>query len=209
MAKLISKMAGVIAEPIQLRLGINRIGRGAHNDFSIDHATISALHCELELTGETLVVRDLGSTNGTFLDDVAIKNAEIQAGQCLRMGSVELMVEISEAQVVIPKFQEQAVPPRLATASGKAVCLHHDDRPGVWQCTRCNHLYCTPCIHSIKRRGGKILYLCPDCSGVCEVLPEYIKEDKGTWLTLIKQKLDVTRLLTRKRKPRPRGSAGR
>jgi len=200
MAKLVPQVAGILTEPIQLRLGVNRIGRGPHNDFSIDHATISALHCELELGGETLVVRDLGSTNGTYLDGVAVKHSEVRSGQNLRLGSVELMVEFSEVRVVIPRFREPVAPRRIATPSGKLVCLHHDDREGMWKCTRCAHLYCTPCIHRIRRRGGKMLYLCPDCSGECELLPEFVKQDKRKWFSFIKDKLDVTRLLTRRRR---------
>lgn len=198
MAKLIPQEPGILAAPIHLRLGINRIGRGAHNDFSIDHASISAVHCELELSGESLKVRDLGSTNGTYLDGQTIKDAEIRDGQFLRLGTVELMVEFSEVQVYVP-VPEPVAPPKLETPTGLRVCLHHDDREAVWTCTRCQHLYCTPCIHRIRRSGGRVLYLCPDCSGVCEVLPEFAKQDKRTWFGFIKDKFDVTRLLPGRR----------
>jgi len=197
MAKLIPQGGGVVEWPIHLRLGTNRVGRGAHNDVSIDHATVSAVHCELILGGESLVVRDLGSTNGTFLDGQQVKQAEIHSGQALRIGSVDFVVEVSEVQVFVPKVEEVA-PPKLVSPSGFKVCLHHDDRSAAWQCTRCQNLYCTPCIHRIRRSAGKVLYLCPDCSGVCEVLPEFVKQDKRTWFGFIKDKLDVTKLITKR-----------
>lgn len=199
MAKLVSQGQAGLTEPLELRLGRNRLGRGPHNDFSIDHATVSALHCEVELTGDGLTVRDLGSTNGTFVNGQAVRVAWLQSGQYLRLGSVEFRVEVSDARVVIPEGRPAAVPPVLKTPSGRRVCLHHEIQPAVWKCTRCQHLYCTSCIHLIRRRGGQILHLCPDCSGTCEVLPEFARQRRASWFGVLRGKLKLTRLIRRGR----------
>jgi hypothetical protein len=200
MARLIPQGQGGLTEPFELRLGVNRIGRGPHNDFSIDHATISALHCELVLDGDGLSVRDLGSTNGTFINGQPVRTGPLLAGQYLRLGSVELLVEFSAAQVIIPQFRPEVAPPVMRAPTGESVCLHHQTRQAVWKCSRCGHLLCTPCIHRLRRRGGKVLYLCPDCSGICEVLPEFAKQSKRSWFGFVRDKLDVTKLLSSRRK---------
>jgi len=207
MAKLIPQGQGGLTEPMELRLGLNRIGRGPHNDFSIDHATVSSLHCELQLDGSTLLVRDLDSTNGTFINGEPVRDkAVLENGHLLRLGSIEMRVELADVRVVIPEFRAPVLPPVIkAPKSGKRVCLHHDECEAMWQCTRCGHLLCTPCIHRLRRRGGKALYLCPDCSGMCELLPEFAKQKKRSWLGFVKDKLDVTKLITRRlsRPPKP------
>ena len=196
MAKLIPQGQGGLTDPLELRLGVNRLGRGPHNDFSIDHFTISSLHCEVVLDGDGMTVRDLESTNGTYVDGQRVQTSPLQTGQRLRLGSVELIAEVADVRVVIPEYQKPAVPPKLRTPSGKSVCLNHDFRPAVWKCTRCTHLFCTPCIHRLRRRGGKTLYLCPDCSGMCEVLPEFAGHPKRSWIGFVKDKLNVTRLMS-------------
>jgi pSer/pThr/pTyr-binding forkhead associated (FHA) protein len=202
MARLIPQGQGGLTQPLELRLGTNRLGRGPQNDFSIDHATVSALHCEVVLSGDSLTVRDLDSTNGTYINGQPIRTATLQNGHYLRLGSVELLVEVIDVNVVIPQPRAPALPPVLKTAAGKNVCIHHDFRQAVWKCTRCACLLCTPCIHRLRRRGGKTLYLCPDCSGLCEVLPEFARKPKRSWFGFVSDKLHLTRLITRRlRKP--------
>lgn len=206
MAKLIPKGQGGLTEPFEIRLGINRIGRGLHNDFILDHGTVSVVHCEVLLDGEGLTVRDLGSTNGTCVNGQWVQFTKLDSGQMIRLGSVELQVEISDAHVVIPEFRVPAVPPILKTPTGENVCLHHDSRLAVWKCARCGHHLCTPCIHRLRRRGGKTLYLCPDCSGPCELLPEYSKNREQSWLGRMRDKMKLTRLIPgRRRKKQPIG----
>lgn len=47
---------------------------------------VSATHARLEFEGSRLVVHDLGSTNGTFLNDVRIDGAELGSGDVLQLG---------------------------------------------------------------------------------------------------------------------------
>jgi len=195
MAKLIPQGQGGVTEPIELRLGVNRIGRGSHNDFSVDHFTVSALHCEVRLDGDGITVKDLGSTNGTYVDGQLVQTCVLLSGQRLRLGSVELIAEVADFQVSIPEYQKPVLPPMLKTVTGKSVCLKHDFRQAVWQCSRCQHLFCTPCIRRMRRRGGKTLYLCPECSGTCELLPEFAQQPKRSWLGVVKDKLNVTKLM--------------
>ena len=71
------------------------IGRGNNNAFQIVERSVSNQHCEVLLRGNELVVRDLRSTNGTFIAGKTISEAVLQPGQALRLGLVELRLEIS------------------------------------------------------------------------------------------------------------------
>ncbi len=71
------------------------IGRHDGNTFQIVEPSISGRHCEVRLRGEELVVRDLLSSNGTFVDDKKIIEGILKPGQTLRLGDVELRLEAS------------------------------------------------------------------------------------------------------------------
>ncbi len=72
------------------------IGRGDKNAFQIVERSVSNQHCEVLLRGSELVVRDLRSTNGTFIGGKMISEAILQPGQTLRLGLVDLRLEITE-----------------------------------------------------------------------------------------------------------------
>jgi CheY-like chemotaxis protein len=71
------------------------VGRHDGNTFQIVEQSISGRHCEVRLRGEELVVRDLLSSNGTFVDDKKIIEGVLKPGQTLRLGDVELRMEAS------------------------------------------------------------------------------------------------------------------
>ena len=69
------------------------IGRADGNAFQIVEASVSGRHCEVRLHGQELVVRDLNSTNGTFINNEKIAEAVLKPGQTLRLGQVELKLD--------------------------------------------------------------------------------------------------------------------
>jgi hypothetical protein len=75
---------------IQLKPGSNVLGRSADCDFRIEHGSVSGTHCQITLENSSARLRDLGSTNGTFLDRAPVHEASLKAGQCIQLGSVEL-----------------------------------------------------------------------------------------------------------------------
>lgn len=78
----------------ELMPGLNRLGRNPTNDFRVADASISSFHCEITLDPENKVhVRDLASTNGTFIDGVSALDGYVNPGQILRLGSVEFKLE--------------------------------------------------------------------------------------------------------------------
>lgn len=72
--------------------GIRTIGRSTGADFIVDAALVSRVHCRLSAlpTGE-LEVRDLDSTNGTYVNGARIETARLSSGDRLKVGRVELV----------------------------------------------------------------------------------------------------------------------
>ena len=66
------------------------IGRASDNDVVLDHPTVSSHHARLSWSGTTLLVEDLSSVNGTFVDGQSVKSARTRPGADLRCGEVTL-----------------------------------------------------------------------------------------------------------------------
>ena len=72
--------------------GIRTIGRSTGADFIVDAALVSRVHCRLTAhAGGKLEVRDLGSTNGTFVNGRRVETACLTSGDTLSVGRVDLM----------------------------------------------------------------------------------------------------------------------
>ena len=78
---------------IQLQSGMNRIGRNAENDFTLDHESVSGAHCEITVNAAGVFLKDLGSTNGTFVNRVPVTTAQLKSGQDLQIGQVAMILE--------------------------------------------------------------------------------------------------------------------
>lgn len=64
------------------------IGRGDVCDICIEDSSVSRRHASIEPNEGGYCVRDLGSTNGTFLNDQAVESATLSDGDYLRVGQV-------------------------------------------------------------------------------------------------------------------------
>ena len=71
---------------------VKSIGRSEDAEFIVDAALVSRLHCQLTATASTLQVKDLGSTNGTFVNGKRVAAAELRDGDKLSVGRLELIV---------------------------------------------------------------------------------------------------------------------
>lgn len=72
--------------------GVRTLGRAAGADFIVDAALVSRVHCRLSaLPDGSLEVRDLDSTNGTFVNGARIDAARLAPGDKLQVGRVELV----------------------------------------------------------------------------------------------------------------------
>jgi predicted component of type VI protein secretion system len=170
MARLLIKTAGLENRTLELRLGVNHVGRDPDCDFPISHPTVSVRHCEVEVSAKGVTIRDCGSTNGTFINGDPVREAQLMPGQEVRLGDVELFVESTDVNVAIPQFERDRPKPPVVLADGKLACRRHPEEHATYQCTHCHEVMCNHCIHIMRVKGGSPLFLCPLCSHKCEPL---------------------------------------
>ena len=73
---------------------IKTIGRSARAEFIVDAALVSRLHCRLTAdASQQLLVEDLESTNGIFVNGEKVERAMLKAGDILSVGRVDFSVE--------------------------------------------------------------------------------------------------------------------
>ena len=86
---------GSAADRVTFRLpegSVRTIGRSPGAEFMLDAALVSRLHCRLSARGDGLEGQDLDSTNGTFVNGKRITVAQLQPGDRLGVGRMELGV---------------------------------------------------------------------------------------------------------------------
>ena len=72
------------------------IGRGAGNDIMIDNPAISSRHARVFKEKDFIVIEDLGSTNGTFVNGGKIKKAVINSRDEITLGKHQLRLSWQE-----------------------------------------------------------------------------------------------------------------
>jgi len=168
MARLLIKTAGLENRILELRLGVNRVGRDPECEFCIDHPTVSSLHCEIALSNDGVYVRDCDSTNGTFVNGQPVMEKWLDAGEQLRLGDVELLVESTDANVAIPKFDRDRPKPPVVLPTGMVACSRHAQSQATFKCTNCLDVMCDGCVRVMRIKGGQPVFLCAKCSHKCE-----------------------------------------
>ena len=182
------------AQEIHLRPGVNRLGRGEQNDFRIADDTVSGRHCEIVLHDDQILVRDLGSSNGTFIDSAQISEGYLHPGQRLRLGTVDFLFQAeppgdsvvaltSPVVAVVRPAVRVLAPPVAASPVGEAAapppvpgapddCSRHPGIPAKWFCLQCGMPFCAGCVKT-TRTGMKEFHYCPSCGGSCVRPDEY------------------------------------
>jgi uncharacterized protein involved in exopolysaccharide biosynthesis/Mrp family chromosome partitioning ATPase len=93
--------------------GKTTIGRDANSTVPIDDGSISEHHCEIFSRNGEVIVKDVGSTNGTFVDGERIVETTLKPDQRLRVGNVEFVVQSQEMikDLVLPGKSTSVTPP--------------------------------------------------------------------------------------------------
>jgi DNA-binding NtrC family response regulator len=174
-----------------------RIGKAPDNDVVLDHPTVSRNHLTVRRQGDTFLVQDQGSTNGTFIDGAQIKEGFLRAGALLEVGDVQLRFQ--------PMLKSLEVSPlgddRLGDLVGKSVPMRQifaliqriaptDSTLLLIGETGCGKGAASRTIHKLSPRatGPFVIF---DCASVSENLieSELFGHEKGAFTGAVAQRV--------------------
>jgi len=116
MAKLVILNQGMTGRAYDLVAERTTVGRVEDNSFQIVDPSVSSHHCEIQLRGPEIVIRDLNSTNGSYINEARITESILKPGQTLRLGQVELKLETPGGPPVVPAGASAAPAPAAPAA---------------------------------------------------------------------------------------------
>lgn len=96
MSRLIVMSKTSTVKQINLRDGVaTTIGRGPQCEVSITDPRVSRAHAQVVADGDTATIRDLGSSNGTFVNGRRVKQQALRHGDVLSLGGCEIRYLVS------------------------------------------------------------------------------------------------------------------
>lgn len=84
------------------------IGTHESADIVLEDPTVSRFHCEISTAGDRVLVRDLGSRNGTEVDGVFVIEAYLRPGSVLGVGRTRVRADLGLDRLRLPISKEQA-----------------------------------------------------------------------------------------------------
>jgi len=127
--------------------------------------SVSRRHAELDVAGDSVTIRDLGSTNGTFVNGQQLPpqvSAPLRDGDQLSFGGVELTLSTSDAAGVSTTTPAEPTPPAAVPAAEApteqpshviTVCVNHPHIQAVALCVACAEPICRDCAHEVGDEG--------------------------------------------------------
>jgi predicted component of type VI protein secretion system len=89
------------------------IGRAPDNDIHIDNLAVSNYHARVYVEAGSLVVEDLNSLNGSFLNDIRVERAMLKDGDSILIGKHEILVDQTHDAAVLDDGLRKSPAPRV------------------------------------------------------------------------------------------------
>src|SRR5579871_1710457 len=86
MPVLVVKFEGSVLQKVAVNGGAITIGRSPDNSIPIDNLAVSSRHAQIKSEQGRLVIEDLDSLNGTFLNNQRVKRAALKIGDVVMVG---------------------------------------------------------------------------------------------------------------------------
>ena len=117
------------APSIELVKDMTLVGRNEECDVRIDHKSVSKLHCVLVKTDGLILVRDLGSTNGTRVNGQRVRRAALLPNDHIAIAAYRYQVRFGEHidDSLLPSMPENLSQLPAADDSDEHASL--DDKP--------------------------------------------------------------------------------
>ncbi|MBI2083094.1 MAG: sigma 54-interacting transcriptional regulator [Deltaproteobacteria bacterium] len=155
-----------------------QVGKKETNDMVVDDKTVSRNHLEIVQSEDRYLLRDLESTNGTYINDIRVKEAFLSPGDVIRLGKTRIEFTAFDEKVQIePSTKEEFGPLRgrsrkmrqifsileKISPTNATVIIEGETGTGKDVVARA--------IHEYSPRKNK-LFVVFDCGGVAENLIE-------------------------------------
>lgn len=125
MPKMIVSIDEVVIKEVQLTKDRTTVGRRPYNDVVIDNLAVSGEHAVLQMSGGSVSIEDLNSTNGTYLNGKAVKKQQLQNGDTIEIGKYKIKFVADGAadnfdKTMVVKARPGAAAPAARPASPQA-----------------------------------------------------------------------------------------
>jgi hypothetical protein len=193
MAKLIVKSSAPSGREFQLKPGVNTLGRHPSNDIQLDDPSVSSFHGELHVADIGVSVKDLGSTNGTFINQKQIAKGFVRGEDLVTFGGVDCVVEVAQVNISIPDLPVVEQVTAAFLDDGAPACFTHREVAATQRCTKCDSWWCSQCVRLLKKLNGEFLSFCPECSAPCVPLAREAAPTRKGFFRGLQETLRLTR----------------
>lgn len=103
------------------------LGRGENCDLQVPIESVSRKHCELQIAEDVVKVRDLGSSNGTYVNNERVEEAPVRAGDRLVVGPIVFTVQVDgQPETIKPVKTRGQVMAEESQAGEEVIDLEED-----------------------------------------------------------------------------------
>jgi hypothetical protein len=113
MSRLVLRFENAMLKEVPLGTQPVTIGRAPDNDIHIDNLAVSNYHARVYVEAGSLVVEDLNSLNGSFLNDIRVERAMLKDGDTILIGKHEIQVDQMHDVAVPADGLRKAPAPRV------------------------------------------------------------------------------------------------
>ena len=113
MPRLVLKFENTVLKEVPLGTRTVTIGRAPDNDIPIDNLAVSNYHARVYVEAGSLVVEDLNSLNGLFLNDIRVERAMLKDGDAILIGKHHIVMDQTHDAAVPVDSWRKAPAPRV------------------------------------------------------------------------------------------------
>jgi pSer/pThr/pTyr-binding forkhead associated (FHA) protein len=138
--------------PIDIARDLTVIGRREDCDLRLDHKGVSKMHCVLVRADGMLLLRDLGSTNGTRVNGRRVRRAALMANDEIRIAGASFRIAVTSAGVPpLPhEHTQELAPGEINSLRERAQAPEEDAEPQAVVSVKINTL---PDIYPAKDKS--------------------------------------------------------
>ncbi len=194
--KLVDDATGKV---LNVSSGVAQLGTEISNELALVDPTVSRIHAEVKIEDQRAVVRDLGSTNGTFIDGVRIREGYPRNGSVLQLGQATIRFELLDKVHGVPVSEATRFGELLGLSAQMRIAFNLlekaaktestviiEGETGTGKTRAAQHL------HAQSTRGSKP-FLVVDCGAMPAALleAELFGHEKGAFTGAVSRRLGV------------------